>query len=138
MKNYWHDIPTTEKDIEDSVFALIEIPEGSSAKFEYDKDFGIIRLDRVLFTATHYPANYGFIPQTYADDNDPLDILVLCKERMPPGVLMRARVIGVFIMIDQGEMDEKILAVSCDDPTFKDIKHIDQLPKHIINEMTHF
>jgi inorganic pyrophosphatase len=136
--NYWHDIPTSEKEIEHHINTIIEIPHGSKAKFEYDKEYGIIRLDRVLFTSTHYPANYGFIPQTYADDNDPLDALVLCTEVMPPGALMRARVIGVFIMVDQGEMDEKILAVSLDDPTYKEIKHVDQIPKHILNEITHF
>jgi inorganic pyrophosphatase len=138
MTNYWHDIPTTDSVIEEQVNAIIEIPEGSSSKYEYDKKYAIIRLDRVLFTSTHYPANYGFIPQTYADDEDPLDILVLCKEQMVPGVLMRARVIGVFIMVDGDSMDEKIMAVSADDPTFKDITHINQLPKHIIDEMTHF
>lgn len=138
MNNYWHNIPTTDATIEEYVYAIIEIPEGSQAKFEYDKKHGIIRLDRVLFTSTHYPANYGFIPQTYADDDDPLDILVLCKEAMVPGVLMRARVIGVFIMIDGDSMDEKIMAVSADDPTFKNITHINQLPAHIIDEITHF
>lgn len=138
MTNYWHDIPTSETTINEHVHAIIEIPEGSSCKYEYDKKYAILRLDRVLFTSTHYPANYGFIPQTYADDNDPLDILVLCKEQMAPGILMRARVIGVFIMVDGDSMDEKIMAVSADDPTFKDITHIGQLPKHIIDEMTHF
>jgi inorganic pyrophosphatase len=138
MANYWHDIPTTETNIKEHVNAIIEIPEGSSSKYEYDKKYAIIRLDRVLFTSTHYPANYGFIPQTYADDDDPLDILVLCKEQMVPGVLMRARVIGVFIMVDGDSMDEKIMAVSADDPTFTAVTHISQLPKHIIDEMTHF
>ena len=136
--NYWHDIPASDKEIAESVNAIIEIPAGSKAKFEYDKKYGIIQLDRVLFTSTQYPANYGFIPQTFADDNDPLDILVLCSLKVPPGVLMRARVIGVFIMIDQGEMDEKVLAVSADDPTYKNITHMDQIPKHVIKEITHF
>jgi inorganic pyrophosphatase len=138
MENYWHTIPTSEKTIAEQINAVIEIPKGSQNKFEYDKDYGIIRLDRVLFTSTHYPANYGFIPQTYADDDDPLDILVLCTQPMVPGVLMRARAIGVFIMVDGDSFDEKIMAVSDDDPTYKGITHIDQLPKHIIEEMTHF
>ena len=136
--NYWHAIPTTETQITEAVHAIIEIPAGSSCKYEYDKKYGLLRLDRVLFTSTHYPANYGFLPQTYADDEDPLDILVLCKERVVPGTLMRARVIGVFIMVDGDSMDEKIMAVSCDDPTYKNVTHIDQLPQHILSEMTHF
>jgi len=136
--SYWHTIPTSETKITETIHAIIEIPEGSSCKYEYDKKYSIMRLDRVLFTSTHYPANYGFIPQTYADDDDPLDVLVLCKESVVPGILMRARVIGVFIMVDGDSMDEKILAVSADDPSYADITHIDQLPQHIINEMTHF
>ena len=137
-RNHWHDIPTAEKKVEDSVFAVIEIPEGSSSKFEYDKNYGIIRLDRVLYTSTHYPANYGFIPRTLAEDDDPLDILVYCKERMVPGILMRARVIGVAIMVDGDDIDEKIVAVSPNDPTYADITSVHQLPKHMIDEMSHF
>lgn len=137
-RDYWHDIPASDSRIEENVFAVVEIPEGSSSKFEYDKKYGIIRLDRVLYTSTHYPANYGFIPQTLADDEDPLDILILCKERMVPGILMRARVIGVAIMVDGADIDEKIIAVSPNDPTYADITSISQLPKHVIDEMTHF
>jgi inorganic pyrophosphatase len=138
MKHYWHDIPVTDSTPEDYVYAIVEIPEGSSSKFEYDKKYGIIRLDRVLYTSTHYPSHYGFIPQTYADDSDPLDILVLCKEPMIPGVLMRARVIGVFIMVDGESLDEKIIAVSADDPTYQGTMEIGQLPPHVIDEMMHF
>jgi inorganic pyrophosphatase len=137
-KNYWHDVPTSPGKVEENVYAIIEIPEGSSCKFEYDKEYGIMRLDRVLFTSTHYPANYGFIPQTYADDSDPLDILVLCKETMVPGILMRARILGVAIMVDGSEMDEKIIAVSADDPTYIGFDSINQLPRHVIDEMMHF
>ena len=136
--NYWHDIPATDSDIEKSVFAIIEIPEGSSCKYEYDKEYGIIKLDRVLFTSTHYPTNYGFVPRTYSSDGDPLDILVFCKERMVPGVLMRAKVIGVAIMVDGEEMDEKLISVCADDPTFEKINSINDLPPHLIDEMTHF
>jgi inorganic pyrophosphatase len=138
MRNYWHDIPTTETSIEDNVYAIIEIPEGSSCKYEYDKEYGIIRMDRVLFTSTHYPSNYGFIPKTYADDKDPLDILVFCKEHMVPGILARARVIGVAIMVDGEDFDEKIIGVSADDPTFAKVNSIADLPPHLIDEMSHF
>jgi len=136
--NHLHDIPVTDKDIETFVYGLIEIPQGSHAKFEYDKDYGLIRLDRVLYTSTQYPTNYGFIPQTHADDGDPLDILVLCTERLPPGTLVRARVIGVFIMEDNGEMDEKILAVAYDDPSYKHVVSIDQISPHLLKEIQHF
>ena len=136
--NYWHDIPTAEKDIEDSAYAIIEIPQGSSCKFEYDKEYGIIRLDRVLFTSTHYPANYGFIPRTLASDDDPLDILVFCKEKMEPGVLMRARILGVAIMVDGADLDEKIIAVSADDPSYKGVDSVDKLAPHLVDEMAHF
>ncbi|HIH24854.1 TPA: inorganic diphosphatase [Candidatus Woesearchaeota archaeon] len=138
MVHYWHDIPATTTTTDDFVHAVIEIPEGSSNKFEYDKEYGIIRLDRVLFTSTHYPANYGFVPRTYADDDDPLDILVLCTQRMVPGVLMRARVLGMFFMVDGDELDIKIIAASSNDPTFADIIDIHQLPHHVLSEMTHF
>ena len=136
--HYWHDIPPTETKIEQSVHVVIEIPAGSSCKYEYDKQYGIMRLDRVLYTSTHYPANYGFIPRTYADDDDPLDILVLCKETVVPGTLMRVRVIGVFHMVDGTSMDEKILGVSADDPSYKDVTSVSQLPAHVVNEITHF
>ena len=138
MKNYWHDIPITTTTTKDFVNAIIEIPEGCSNKFEYDKEYGIMRLDRVLFTSTHYPANYGFVPRTLSDDGDPLDILVLSKDPMVPGILMRARPIGVFIMVDGDEIDEKIISVCADDPSFKDVKDINELQPHIISEMTHF
>ena len=134
--HYWHQIPA--QDEEEIVNAIIEIPSGSFCKYEYDKDYGIIRLDRVLFTSTHYPANYGFIPQTFAEDDDPMDIMVLCRRTVVPGTLMRARIIGVFHMVDQGHNDEKMLAVSADDPTYEKIGHIFQLPEHLVEEITHF
>lgn len=138
VRNFWHDIPITTSTAKEFVFAVIEIPEGCSNKFEYDKDYGIMRLDRVLFTSTHYPANYGFVPRTLSDDGDPLDIFVFSKDPMVPNVLMRARPVGVFIMVDGDEIDEKIISVCADDPSYKDIHDIDQLQPHIINEMTHF
>ncbi|MCH5350493.1 MAG: inorganic diphosphatase [Clostridiales bacterium] len=135
--NIWHDI--NPKRITPEKFeALIEIPRGSKAKYELDKETGIIRLDRILYTSTVYPANYGFIPRTYADDGDPLDVLVLCDEVIYPMTLVTCTPIGVIIMTDSGELDEKIIAVPTGDPTFKDYDDIEELPKHIFEEMMHF
>ena len=135
--NIWHDI--NPKRITPEKFeALIEIPRGSKAKYELDKETGILRLDRILYTSTVYPANYGFIPRTFADDGDPLDVLVLCDEVIYPMTLVTCKPIGVIIMTDSGALDEKIIAVPTDDPTFKDYKDIEELPKHIFDEMMHF
>ncbi|GBF40205.1 inorganic pyrophosphatase [Leptospira johnsonii] len=120
------------------VHALVEIPSGSKAKFEVDKESGLIKLDRVLFASAHYPAHYGFIPQTLGDDKDPLDILVLCSEEVPPLCLVPARVVGVMRMIDRGEGDEKILAVASGDRSFDGIEHVSQLPNSFRAELTHF
>ena len=135
--NIWHDI-SPKRITPDKFEALIEIPRGSKAKYELDKETGIIRLDRILYTSTVYPANYGFIPRTYADDGDPLDVLVLCDEVIYPMTLVTCTPIGVIIMTDSGELDEKIIAVPTGDPTFKDYKDIEELPKHIFEEMMHF
>ena len=118
--------------------AVIEIPEGSSAKYELDKETGMLKMDRVLHTATHYPANYGFIPRTLAEDHDPLDVLVLCSEKIYPLSLIRCYPIGVIRMVDSGENDEKIIAIPFNDPTYNTFKNIEELPEHIFNEMTHF
>src|SRR5687767_10881772 len=107
----WHDIPLPE-DIEEAIPSIIEIPKGSKNKYELDKDFGLLRVDRVLFSAVHYPANYGFIPRTYCDDGDPLDILVLGQEPVHPLTLVEARAIGVMRMRDEKGLDDKIVAVS--------------------------
>ena len=135
--NIWHDIDP--KVITPTDFtAVIEIPKGSSCKYEMDKYTGMLRLDRVLYTSTHYPANYGFIPRTYADDGDPLDVLVLCEQPIYPMTLMRVYPIGVMRMIDGGALDDKIIAVPFSDPTYNHIRSIDELPAHIFDEMMHF
>ncbi len=137
MTNIWHDISPeriTRKDFE----AVIEISKGSKMKYELDKETGFLKLDRVLHTSTHYPANYGFIPRTYADDNDPLDVLVLCSEKIEPLALVRCYPIGVISMVDGGHADDKIIAIPFGDPTYNEYKDISQLPKHIFDEMTHF
>ena len=135
--NIWHDIDPAEITPTDFT-AVIEIPKGSSCKYELDKKTGIMRLDRVLYTATHYPANYGFIPRTYADDGDPLDVLVLCSEPIYPLTLVQVYPIGAMRMIDGGSLDDKIIAVPFSDPTYHHIHSIDQLPAHIFDEMMHF
>lgn len=118
--------------------AVIEIPKGSKKKYELDKQTGMIILDRILYTSTHYPANYGFIPRTYGDDNDPLDVLVICSEELEPLTLVRCYPIGVITMKDSGKFDEKIIAIPFGDPNYKEFKDISQLPSHIFNEMKHF
>ena len=135
--NIWHDINPAEI-TPDDFSAVIEIPKGSSCKYELDKETGLCRLDRVLYTATHYPANYGFIPRTYADDGDPLDVLVLCSAPIYPLTLVRAYPIGVMRMIDGGKLDDKIIAVPFSEPTYRGIKSIDDLPAHIFDEIMHF
>ena len=135
--NIWHDFP--EKDIKPNDFsAVIEISKGSKCKYELDKATGMLRLDRVLYTATHYPANYGFIPRTYADDGDPLDVLVLCSEPIVPMTLVQVRPIGAMRMIDGGKQDDKIIALPISDPTYRGVTSIDELPPHIFDEIMHF
>lgn len=135
--NIWHDIdPNVIKP--DDFTAVIEISKGSRCKYELDKKSGMLLLDRVLYTATHYPANYGFIPRTYADDGDPLDVLVLCSEQIIPMTLVRVYPIGAMRMIDSGKLDDKIIAVPFSDPTYQGIKSIDELPPHIFDEIMHF
>lgn len=137
MSNIWHDISPKRIGAEDFV-CVIEISKGSKKKYELDKETGFIQLDRILHTSTHYPANYGFIPRTYGDDNDPLDVLLLCSEPIEPLVLVRAYPIGVISMIDNGRNDAKIIAIPFGDPTYNQYTDIDQLPKHIFEEMRHF
>lgn len=135
--NIWHDIP--EEEITATDFsAVIEISKGSSCKYELDKKTGLLRLDRILYTATHYPQNYGFIPRTYADDGDPLDVLVLCSEPIVPMTLVQVYPIGAMRMIDGGKLDDKILAIPFSDPTHRDVKSIHELPSHIFEEIKHF
>lgn len=135
--NIWRDI--NPKRISAERFeAVIEIAKGSKCKYELDKETGVLRLDRILYTSTHYPANYGFIPRTYADDRDPLDVLVLCSESILPMTLVECYPIGVISMVDNGRNDEKIVAICFDDPTYNTYTDINQLPKHIYDEMSHF
>ena len=135
--NIWHDMDPAMVSPEDFT-AVIEIPKGSKCKYELDKTTGFLKLDRVLYTSTHYPANYGFIPRTYADDGDPLDVLVLCSEPIYPLTLIRVYPIGVMRMIDGGKMDDKILAIPFSDPTYLGIRSVDDLPPHIFDEIMHF
>ena len=135
--NIWHDI-TPERITRKAFDAVIEISKGSKMKYELDKETGMLRLDRVLYTSTHYPANYGFIPRTYAEDNDPLDVLVLCSEQIEPMALVKCYPIGVISMFDNGAADYKIIAIPFDDPTYNGYKDISQLPAHIFQEMKHF
>lgn len=135
--NIWHDVDSSRITPEEFMVA-IEIPKGSKAKYELDKQTGFLKLDRVLYTSTHYPANYGFIPRTYADDYDPLDVLVLCSETIYPMTLVKCYPIGVMSMIDGERNDEKIIAIPVDDPTYNSYTDISQLPSHIFEEMKHF
>ncbi len=135
--NIWHDI-SPNRIMKEDFYAVIEIPKGSKTKYELDKETGILKLDRILYTSTHYPANYGFIPRTYAEDHDPLDVLVLCSEIIHPMSLVRCYPIGVISMIDNGDPDDKIIAIPYGDPTYNGYKDICELPKHIFDEMSHF
>ena len=135
--NIWHDIDPKVINPDD-FYAVIEISKGSRCKYELDKASGMLMLDRVLYTATHYPANYGFIPRTYADDGDPLDVLVLCSEQIIPMTLVRVYPIGAMRMLDGGKLDDKIIAVPFSDPQYRGIKSIDELPPHIFDEIMHF
>lgn len=137
MPHAWHDIPTGD-DAPNTLNALIEISAGSKVKYELDKPTGLLRVDRVLYSSVIYPANYGFLPQTYGDDNDPLDVLVLMQEAVIPLSIVRARPIGLMNMLDQGQADEKIISVNLDDPTFNGYHHIDQLPEHRLRELRRF
>jgi len=135
--NIWHDI-SEERIQPDNFFTVIEIEKGSKVKYELDKETGMLMLDRILYTSTHYPASYGFIPRTYADDGDPLDVLVLCTEPITPLSLVQVYPIGVINMVDSGRVDEKIIAIPFGDPTYNCYRSIEALPSHIFSEMQHF
>ena len=135
--NIWHDISPGRITPED-FFAVIEIPMGAKTKYELDKETGFLMLDRVLYTSTIYPANYGFIPRTYADDQDPLDVLVLCSEAILPMTLVHCYPIGSINMVDEESNDEKIIAIPFGDPTYHGHMDIKELPAHIYEEMSHF
>ena len=133
----WHDVDPGA-DAPKLVSVVIEVPMGSKSKYELDKKSGLIRVDRILFSSVHYPANYGFIPQTYCDDHDPLDILVLGQGPVVPLSIMLAKPIGVMKMIDQGEEDDKIIAVHANDPEYNHYDSINQLPPHRMIEIKRF
>lgn len=137
MSNIWHDISPKRINPQDFI-CVIEISKGSKKKYELDKETGYIMLDRILHTSTHYPANYGFIPRTYGDDDDPLDVLLLCSEPIEPMSLVRAYPIGMINMKDNDRNDEKIIAIPASDPNYNMYTNIDQLPNHIFEEMRHF
>ncbi|HUX35129.1 MAG TPA: inorganic diphosphatase [Gemmatimonadaceae bacterium] len=137
MMNLWRDLPPGINPPEE-VTAVIEIPQGSRNKYELDKPTGLIKLDRVLYSAVHYPADYGFIPRTLHDDGDPMDVLVLLKEETFPGCLIDVRPLGVLHMVDRGEPDDKILAVPTHDPYSSEYFDIADIPQHLLKEVAQF
>lgn len=138
MVHAWHDLPNPEHDVDNGFNVVIEIPKGSRVKYELDKPSGLLRVDRVLYSAVHYPANYGFLPRTYCEDGDPLDVLVLGNEPVQPLSILRARAIGVMRMADQGEEDDKIIAVHVHDPAFSDYRDLPEIPQHTWREIKRF
>lgn len=135
--NPWHSLDIGEKAPE-TVNAMIEIPMGSKVKYELDKKSGLMKVDRILYGAVYYPANYGFIPRTYCEDKDPLDILVLCQEAVQPRTIMEAKIIGSMAMVDGGAEDDKIIAVTTSDPAYSHYTDISQLPTYILEELKKF
>ncbi len=135
--NLWHELPSGPRP-PDVVYAIIEIPKGSRNKYEYHKQAGIIKLDRVLYSSLHYPGDYGLIPRTYYDDGDPLDILVMVNVPTFPGCVIEARPIGLFRMLDRGKPDDKILAVPNTDPFYRDYHSLKDVPNHYLDEVAHF
>lgn len=133
----WHSVPFGDINGEE-VSSIIEISKNSRAKYELDKDSGMLMLDRVLYSSVYYPANYGFIPQTYCDDGDPLDILVLSQIEIQPLTLVKAKIIGVMRMLDQGEADDKLIAVCANDMSVNHLRDISELPEHSLKEVRHF
>jgi inorganic pyrophosphatase len=133
----WHDVPLPD-DLASWFPVFIEIPLGSKVKYELDKPSGLLRVDRVLYSAVHYPANYGFVPRTYCPDGDPLDVLVLGQQEVVPAALMRARAVGVMGMRDDKGQDDKIIAIHIDDPEYAGFRSIEQLPPHRMKEIQRF
>jgi len=134
----WHDLPNNPDSAHESFNVVIEIPRGSTVKYELDKPSGMLRVDRILYSAVHYPANYGFLPRSYCEDGDPLDVLVLGAEPVVPLTLMEARAIGVMHMRDEGKADDKIIAVHTGDPAYNTIRDISELPVHLFRQMRRF
>jgi len=134
----WHDVPIDLATLEQDFPVIIEVPKGSKNKYELDKPTGLLKLDRVLYSAVHYPADYGFLPRTFCDDGDPLDALVLGQEPLVPLCIVHARAIGVMRMRDDKGIDDKLIAVNIHDPAFADYTHHDQLPAHRLREIKRF
>lgn len=137
MTHAWHDVTPGER-LPSEFTSVIEIPTGSSVKYELDKTTGLLKVDRILYSAVYYPANYGFVPQTLAEDDDPLDVLVLCQEPVMPLTLVHARAIGLMTMIDGGKKDHKILAVAVDDPEYNGFREAAELPVHRLATLRRF
>lgn len=135
--NPWHSV-SIGKNVPDIVNGIIEIPKNTRAKYELDKESGLLKLDRVIYSSMYYPANYGFIPKTYCDDDDPLDILILSQIVIVPMCIVSAKVIGVMRMLDGGELDDKIIAVAENDMSVNHINDVDELPRHFIKELQNF
>jgi inorganic pyrophosphatase len=133
----WHDLNPGPK-IPEEFYAVIEIPLGSNVKYELDKTSGLIKVDRVLYSAVYYPANYGFLPRTLAEDGDPLDVLVLCQEPVVPLALISARAVGLMTMIDSGTLDHKVIAVASEDPEFNEYKEASEIPAHYLRMLRRF
>jgi inorganic pyrophosphatase len=138
MAHPWHDLPNNPDTAHQYFNVVIEIPKGSKVKYELDKPSGLLRVDRILYSSVIYPANYGFVPRSYCDDGDPLDVLVLGAEPVVPLTLMQARAIGVMEMADEGAEDSKIIAVHINDPAYCEYTDLDQLPHHIAREIHRF
>ena len=137
MIHPWHDV-SPGSNVPQEFNAVIEIPAGGNVKYELDKHSGLLKMDRVLYSAVYYPANYGFIPQTLAEDGDPLDVLVFCQEAVVPLTIMRARCVGLMSMIDQGKPDYKVIAVALDDPSFNTYRQVSEMPAHRMNMLKRF
>ncbi len=135
--NLWHKLPPGP-DVPKTVYCIVEIPKGSRNKYEYSKKAGVVKLDRVIYSSMHYPSDYGLIPQTWAEDGDPMDIMVMVTEPTFAGCVIEARPIAIFHMLDRGDPDDKILAVPATDPLFDDYQDITDVPKHFLNEVAHF
>jgi len=138
MTHAWHDIPVDPNTVDSNLPVVIEIPAGSKNKYELDKTSGLLKLDRVLYSSVHYPANYGFIPRSYCDDGDPLDVLVLGQEPVHPMTIVYVRPIGLMHMRDQGKADDKVLAVHANDPTVNHITELEHAPPHVMLEIHRF
>lgn len=137
VKNVWHDV-SAGKEAPGKVNTIIEIPKGSDVKYEIDKETGLVKLDRFLFSAVYYPGDYGFVPQTLWDDGDPLDVIILTGRPVYPGTLAEVRPVGILHMIDDGDEDDKIVAVYTEDPRYNEVQDISDVPKHIIMELKNF